>query len=108
MEPAFDAHEYPTEETLKAITEWPYLDPFGLAQYVIDAWHWDNMATLKPIINEHGKGSISELRLATGGWSGNESILGALEDNTMFYTLYWEMSKRGGLVIYHLYKLPEK
>jgi len=36
------------------------------------------------------------LQLSCGGWSGNESIMTALEKNEWFYCFYWEESRRGG------------
>jgi hypothetical protein len=36
------------------------------------------------------------LELVTGGWSGNECIIRALQLNPLFWGKYWMMSKRGG------------
>ena len=41
----------------------------------------------------------------TGGWSGNEEIIDALQRNAMFWARCWEMSKRGGE---HVFRLPEE
>ena len=35
----------------------------------------------------------------TGGWSGNESVISAL-DGTMFNLRWWETTKRGGMYVY--------
>ena len=43
--------------------------------------------------------------MATGGWSGNESIISSLQDNIMFWSMYWESSHRGGLFIF---RIPKK
>jgi len=53
--------------------------------------------------SDHGSASLTEyrgswcLRLATGGWSGNEE---ALDGFPIELRTYWRMSARGGLHIY--------
>jgi hypothetical protein len=92
--------EYPSEETLKKIEEWPLNereDYAALAEFICSVWHYG-----EPWCKLTGK-RVKTLRLATGGWSGNESILAALDKNVMFGMLCWQMSKRGGL---HIYKIP--
>lgn len=108
--PSFDKEGHPTESTLDAIRNWPIRDPFGLARFVIEAWTYDNYATLSPAPDdsEYAHAVEMELRLATGGWSGNEDLASALQGNKMFHMLYWYMSKRGGLTVYRIYELPEK
>jgi hypothetical protein len=78
---------YPTEQELAAIRVWDVHDVPGLFDYVREIWNWPDMATME--------GGM--LRLATGGWSGNEDIIGALHDNLMFWMLCWQSSERGGL-----------
>lgn len=89
-QPSFDRGGYPTEETLQTIREWDAMDWPGLMDYLHDAWHDNGRFTLRD----------GHLELATGGWSGNEEILGALERNRCFHAFYWKSSSRGGLVIY--------
>ena len=45
------------------------------------------------------------LRLSTGGWSGNEELVAALNTNRMVRVLSWRLSARGGL---HIYQYPER
>ena len=89
--------EYPTKRELKHIKNAEcikYEDAVRLAQYVVMLWHFDDFAILE------GK-RTKKLILVTGGWSGNEEIQSALNQNFMF-NRYWEMSKRGGLSIYKI------
>lgn len=46
---------------------------------------------------------IVRIRLVTGGWSGNEEVIGEI-DATWFGVLYWQSSHRGGL---HVFDVPE-
>jgi len=84
--PQFDSNEYPTEETLKAIKEWNH--PFdGFEEFLTEAFNgYGRVWREKGLLN-----------IATGGWSGNEDMIGALQDNFIFWTIHWEASRRGGL-----------
>lgn len=98
-----DDDGYPTEETLKLIREWDYHDVNGLAEFVVSIWHWgEPWAQLSVTRTDDFHKEYRELRLATGGWSGNESVIGALDANVMFNAICWYMSQRGGLHIYHV------
>ncbi len=83
-----DLYGYPEDCELEKIRKWNYQDGFiPLMDYVRLIWHWDNYFIRKNKFN---------FELHTGGWSGNESIIGALMDNKMFWLLCWKESKRGG------------
>jgi hypothetical protein len=98
--------EYPSEEALAKISAWDYKDPIGLAEYIVDIWHYgEPWALLSDWRKDDLRHEYRELRLATGGWSGNEEIIAALDKNQMFSMLCWYMSQRGGLHIYHIPKL---
>jgi len=83
-------HEYPTLEELDTIEEWDFKDFDGLANYIGDLWHHKDWG-----YSYEGK-STKRLQLHTGGWSGNESIIDALQKNGMFWGLTWQKSVRGG------------
>lgn len=89
--PTFDCDGYPTEDTLLTLVNWDAQDWSGMMDYLHSAW-------------QHGYGRMKldsgVLELATGGWSGNEDIIGALMDNLMFHALYWQSSHRGGKHIF--------
>jgi hypothetical protein len=85
-EPTFDADGYPTEETLSALRAWAPLDLDGAMQFI------------RPIFMDHGRWERSGYRyiLATGGWSGCESAIRALQENAIFWAINWNLSKCGG------------
>lgn len=101
--------KYPTEEELKKIQEWDYKNDgfFSLAEYVCNLWHFEDMAILKGWAKDELGHEYRELRLATAGWSGNESIIRALMMNNMFQLFCWQSSHRGGLHIFHVIKIKE-
>ena len=87
-QPAFDSDGYPTEETLRVIAAWPTDKLDDLVPFVCEAWSYPDRA-------QHDEAKAT-LYLSTGGWSGNEDIIGALEENFMFWATYWFKSQRGG------------
>lgn len=91
--PTFDSDGYPTEETKLAIKAWDFQDVPGWLKYIREAWNhhygrmWEEGGTLK---------------MATGGWSGNESITHAMRENYVLWSLLWESSHRGGLEVLNM------
>jgi hypothetical protein len=83
--------EYPTDEQLEKIKTWDYSDIHGLMDYIHGLWEFAERGWSQD-------GSI--YTLITSGWSGNESIIGALQDNAMVWALYWDSSTRGGRHIF--------
>ena len=81
--------EYPSEADIKAIEEFKG-KPLDLASLVCTTWKYEDYAKMT---HRNGK---TYLRLATGGWSGNEEVIYALQ-GTMFWAVYWHRSTRGGL-----------
>lgn len=88
---------YPSELELKAIEEWDAKDLTGLVTFVEDIWSDYGWMEVK------GK-NIKKVTLVTGGWSGNEDIVRALDTNLAF-RLSWEASFRGGKHIYKIQNL---
>jgi hypothetical protein len=98
LTPSFDKDGYPTEDTLQRIATWPWTDFEALLEYVTDS------------VDGYGRAwkENDEFRLVTGGWSGNESIVDALQKNTVFWAIYWYSSQRGGLYTFKILKLGKK
>jgi hypothetical protein len=84
------SNEYPSEEELQKIEVWDHKDPLGLVEFIKDIWHWEDYA-----VSRETKDGVTYLQLDTGGWSGNEDIVSALEKN-MFWSLWWQRSERSG------------
>ena len=80
--------DYPSEDDLKRIEAWDVRDCAGLWDFLCSIWCWGDWGCSI-------QGGM--WRLATGGWSGNEDIIGALQENKMFWLLCWQRSERGGL-----------
>lgn len=105
--PELDEDGYPTEATLDALKDWPYEDIGGALDFAKAAWHWPDWAG--DVTDEHELAVLRAepgeryARFATGGWSGNESIIAALKENLMVRAVAWKLSACGGL---HIFQYP--
>lgn len=106
-EPVMDDDGYPTEDTLQTIRTWPHDDINGCLDYIARAWWWKDFGVSHELrADELSVVDPSEfredryLRLATGGWSGNEDVIAALRDNRFIWYQSWCLSARGGLYIF--------
>ena len=90
-----DEHGYPTEAELIEIREWPHTDIDGLIEFC------------QELTEAYGTWTIEgrKAEFSTGGWSGNEDVLGAMADNSMFWAICWVSSRRGG---HYEFELPKK
>ena len=78
---------YPTDKELKTIKNWPHKDGWhGLMQYLKERWQYPDYFRQDRNIYE----------VSTGGWSGHEEMIRALEENLLFWGCCWWSSRRGG------------
>lgn len=97
-EPEFDKDGYPTETTLKAIKAWPiksFSDVEALLDFVGRAWSYPDRWVKAPRRFRYFGQLRRRYTVSTGGWSGNESLITALE-STLAWHISWRSSRRGG------------
>lgn len=88
--------EYPTEDELEVIKAWKSEDDYNaLLEYVESMWAYPTYANSEIVGSETGEPQ-RQWWFSTGGWSGNEEIIGALMANQTFWLLHWVSSRRGG------------
>ena len=93
---------YPTKREIKQLktycghlrTENAKLDIGSLVELLKEIWYMPDWGI-------HRSGRRFELH--TGGWSGNEEIIGVLEES-LFWLMCWERSERGG---HYYFELPD-
>jgi hypothetical protein len=88
-----DDDGYPTDEALEKIEKWEINksdDYIKLLDFCRSLWFYPDYC------KKEGK----VYTFITIGWSGNESIIGALHNNFLFYINYWYSSERGGKHVY--------
>jgi hypothetical protein len=99
-----DKWGYPTEQELKQIREWDCVnDLIGLLEFVRKQWQYCDAFTLT------GK-RVLRLELHTLGWSGNEQIIEALQENVIFWMFGWQKSTKGGHYYFKFknFKIPQR
>ncbi len=92
-----DEHGYPTEEALEKIKDWPDKDMLGLMAFVKELWYYPEWGW-----NEKDEDKYVSYLISTGGWSGNEDLIGAMKSNHMFWMFCWVQSRRGGHYIFEV------
>lgn len=109
-----DDDGYPTEAALKAIEIWHWDDAKGWFKFIEDLWAYRSWGW-KEVDGPHEWSDLEQYKdkvvhryyISTAGWSGNESIIGAMQDNSMMWHLNWVESRRGGHYIFELKEFDE-
>ena len=108
-EPTFDKDGYPTEETLERIATWPIetvADMHAAMDFAGSAWSYpDRWETFEEINATNPAAPERVYRFSTGGWSGNESIVGAIERNLVLQMMGAYSWQRGG---HYVYRFPAR
>lgn len=94
-----DGYTYPTEAQEDVIRRWGMEDGrpatpetwASLLDYVKSLWWNPNWGW-----SEFDDGNERHYIVSTGGWSGNEGLVSALESNPLFGTFCFEANYRGG------------
>lgn len=101
---SLDEDGYPTEDALELIERWHFNDAEGWFVYIRSIWwsaDWGWKEKEEP--HEYKENTmVHRYHVSTGGWSGNESIIRAMQDNHMMWHLNWVQSRRGGHYIFEL------
>lgn len=90
---------YPTNEELDHIRHF-HGTPQELVDLIRDLFGDYGSVTVTEDTDDYGR-DYKIVQTTTGGWSGCEDVNGALS-NSAWDVFYWNMSKRGGLTVYHV------
>jgi hypothetical protein len=103
-----DQDGYPTDEEIQKIKEWPldisyieYFDFIRSCWWSAD-WGWHEEDTVDELFNK----PVHRYSISTGGWSGNEDIIGAMKENAILWVMTWVQSRRGGHFIFQVQIAP--
>ena len=97
-----DEDGYPTDDALTIIELWHWDDIKGWFDFIHDIWHlaswgWGESEVDNQFYPDERK---HQYDISTAGWSGNESIIRAMQQNDFVWALTWEQSRRGGHYIF--------
>ena len=98
-----DEHGYPTEEAIELIKNWDANDPIGLMEFVkqcwwMPEWGWHEKKEKDDVFDRE----VIAYLVSTGGWSGNEELIGAMRSNHIFWMMCWYSSRRGGHFVFEV------
>lgn len=95
--------EYPDDDELDKIQYWPHGTHRELMAFVRGIWWRPNWGWKeKDVVDEDTGDQKKRYEISTGGWSGNESIIGALQKNWLFWATCWLQSSRGGHYVFEV------
>lgn len=101
MSEYLDEDGYPTDEALDKIAKWDYNDSDGWFAFIKELWYlkswgWSEVEDIDEIFVTQ----VKRLHISTAGWSGNEDIIRAMQENQMLWFHHWFSSQRGGHYIF--------
>lgn len=102
MSEYLDEDGYPTEEAIEQIENWSYNDPKGWFKFIENIWHlrsWGWSEVRKAYLDSPDK---IEYHISTAGWSGNEDIIRAMQENNILWSDTWVQTRRGGHYIFEI------
>ena len=94
-----DEDGYPTDDCLLIIKEWHWSDSKGWFEFIKENWWYANIRWNENTAIVRGK-EVMQYSISTSGWSGNESIIAAMQNNGMLWNFTWVQSRRGGHYIF--------
>ena len=103
-----DEDGYPTENALEAIEIWHWDDARNWFKFIEGIWHFREWGWKeKDEMHEYHDKKVHRYYISTGGWSGSESIIRAMQKNYIMWQLNWLQSRRGGHYIFELKEFDE-
>lgn len=98
-----DEDGYPTDEALAIIEHWGWWSGYPeLMKFIEGLWSFKEFGWHKIEHKEDGE-SVIEYQISTAGWSGNESLIYALQENKWHaWSMIWVQSRRGGHYIFEI------
>jgi hypothetical protein len=83
---------------------WHWSDSKGWFDFIKSIWHFASWGWSEGEADHDWRKDekVYQYHISTAGWSGNESIIREMEQNSMMWHLTWVQSRRGGHYIFEL------
>lgn len=97
--------DYPDAADLERIRSWEPEDPrdwFAYIQSVGKYWPDQGWGWSEEETTDDWDKPVRRYRISTGGWSGNEEIIGAMSANFIMWHRSWESTRRGGHYVFDI------
>ena len=101
--------DYPTNADLRRLREWAANDPHGWFDFARSIWwaaDWGWSQTYDGI-DDHTR-PITVHLISTGGWSGNEAIIDAMQDHHILWSKTWYSHRIGGHYEFRVHRRAEE
>lgn len=112
-EDPLDEDGYPTENALKLISVWHWSDAKNWFEFIKSIWAYrdwgwtETVGGVDEFTDQELEPGTIRYHISTAGWSGNESIIHAMQKADMLWSLNWVQSRRGGHYIFELREIDE-
>ena len=110
MQKFLDDDGYPSEEVLTKIKQWRHEnheDLLAWFAFIKPIWYYGWSERIKPHDIFPDKYDVKEYKIFTYGWSGNEDLVRAMEQNeNLCWDFTWVQSRRGGHYIFEV-RIPK-
>jgi hypothetical protein len=104
QEELLDDDGYPTQAALDIVQTWHWMDARGWFEFIKSIWNLSSWGWHESTVeNDYNPDKVMrQYDISTGGWSGNEAIIEAMQANGWMWHLNWVQSRRGGHYIFEL------
>lgn len=102
--PMLDEDGYPTQAALDIVEMWHWSDPKGWFKFIESLWAMKYFGWAEGETPHDWKpNTVTYIyEISTAGWSGNEAIIRAMQENVDSWEFNWVQSRRGGHYIFEL------
>ena len=94
--------DYPDSADIERVKQWTFHEPDSFVKFMEFFRSIGNYWPSDAPFGWTQNGRI--YHVSTGGWSGNEEILEAMQDNLTFWMVCWREHRRGG---HYVFTLPD-
>ena len=97
-----DSDGYPNWQSRRLLEIWYYDDPEGALDFMQRLWNFPQSFKVEVKRDEVTGQSYKEYAISTMGWSSNEALIGALQNNSFLWSSIFVTHHKGGHYLLHV------